>query len=72
LNVIDEDYNTEIRVHSTDFAELRSKVRIREDFLQKRADEAKFSNKRTRRMKRAYEEQETVDRIKKLHLFRLN
>jgi len=65
LNVIDEDNDTEIRVHSGDFAELRSKVRIREEFLQKRADEASFSNKRTRRMKGADEEQETIDRNKK-------
>ena len=66
LNVIDEDNDTEIRVHSGDFAELRSKVRIREEFLQKRADEAKFNNKRTRRMKGADEEQETIDRNKKI------
>jgi len=65
LNVIDEDNDTEIRVHSGDFAELRSKGRIREEFLQKRDDEATFSNKRTRRMKGADEEQETIDRNKK-------
>ena len=62
FNVIDEDYDT----YSGDFAELRSKVRIREEFLKKRADEAKFNNKRTRRMKGADEEQETIDRNKKI------
>ena len=33
LSVIDNDYDTEIRVHSGDFAELRSKERIREEFF---------------------------------------
>ena len=49
-----------------EIAELRLKVRIREEFLQKRADEAKFNNKRTQRMKGADEEQETIDRKKKI------
>lgn len=44
MNVVDEDYGTEIGVHSGGFAELRSKVRVREEFLQKRADEANTNN----------------------------
>ena len=48
--VTDEDYDTEVRVHTGNFAKLIETVRLREQNLQRSANHRSRNNKRTRRV----------------------
>ena len=51
VSITDEDYDTEVRVHTGNFAKLIETVRLREQNLQRSANHRSRNNKRTRRVR---------------------